>query len=367
VVQQPPIIINSHKYIDTMTTNQTTNFTTTATTTTTMMMTTTTTPVYLPGEELPVQEGFLRGHGTVYSTKTGGLTASVVGRVERVNKLITVKPLKARYTGSVGDVVVGRITEVGNKRWKLDINARVEATLLLGAINLPGGAQRRRTYEDVLQMRELFAENDVVSCEVSSFYRDGGMAVQTRSLKYGKLENGLLCIVPPSLIKRLKTHFVTLNCGVHLVIGHNGYIWLTVKTMIRKTNNNVTTSDTMDSSIMMDLVMQQDDENDHEMTKRVVEMETSRAEHAKRTIHSEERFRIARVANILRILADRNMTISPQDIDYFYRISLTSPSLVNVKPYQLLIPSITDKLFEEIQRDMDRNDNVDDDNDDDDM
>jgi len=38
--------------------------------------------------------------------------ASVAGVVERVNKLISVKPLRTRYTAEIGDVVVGRITEV---------------------------------------------------------------------------------------------------------------------------------------------------------------------------------------------------------------------------------------------------------------
>ena len=73
-----------------------------------------------------------RGHGT-YSVD-GQLIASVAGVVERVNKLIYVKPLKSRYhnyerkicirtliivhsaliryNGEVGDVVVGRILEV---------------------------------------------------------------------------------------------------------------------------------------------------------------------------------------------------------------------------------------------------------------
>lgn len=44
-----------------------------------------------------------------------------------------------RYTGDVGDVVIGRITEVGNKRWKVDVNAKQDAVLLLSSINLPGG------------------------------------------------------------------------------------------------------------------------------------------------------------------------------------------------------------------------------------
>jgi exosome complex component RRP4 len=38
--------------------------------------------------------------------------SSVTGAVERVNKLLSVRPLKTRYTAEIGDIVVGRITEV---------------------------------------------------------------------------------------------------------------------------------------------------------------------------------------------------------------------------------------------------------------
>lgn len=47
------------------------------------------------------------------------LHACVAGVVERINKLISVKPLKLRYNGEVGDIVVGRIKEVQQKRWKV--------------------------------------------------------------------------------------------------------------------------------------------------------------------------------------------------------------------------------------------------------
>jgi len=137
--------------------------------------------VLTPGSIVQAPEGFLRGHGTY--TQGDALIASVAGVVKRVNKLTTVYPPKARYAGAVGDVVVGRVTEVGNKRWKVEINAQQDGVLLLGSINLPGGAQRRRTLEDQLQMRSLFAENDVISGEVASFYKDGMIALQTRSLK----------------------------------------------------------------------------------------------------------------------------------------------------------------------------------------
>ena len=70
----------------------------------------------------------MRGHGTYMkddddsaiagaakgpsSSSSSVLTASVAGVVQRVNKLISVTPLKTKYQCEIGDVVVGRITEV---------------------------------------------------------------------------------------------------------------------------------------------------------------------------------------------------------------------------------------------------------------
>lgn len=53
--------------------------------------------------------------------------------------MISIRPLKSRYNGEVGDVVVGRITDVQQKRWKVDTNSRLDSVLLLSSVNLPGG------------------------------------------------------------------------------------------------------------------------------------------------------------------------------------------------------------------------------------
>lgn len=55
---------------------------------------------------------------------------------------------------------------------------------------------------------------------------DGAASLHTRSLKYGKLRNGSLVVVPANLVKRSKSHFTTLSCGVDLILGVNGYIWV---------------------------------------------------------------------------------------------------------------------------------------------
>ncbi|KAF9581608.1 exosome non-catalytic core subunit rrp4, partial [Lunasporangiospora selenospora] len=180
--------------------------------------------VVTPGEVITSDSAFMRGHGTYVEQEK--VLSSVAGVVERVNKLISVKPLNTRYTGEIGDVVVGRITEVSQKRWKVDVNGRQDAILMLSSINLPGGVQRRKQEADELQMRNFFREGDLLVAEVQAFFGDGAYSLHTRSLKYGKLRNGSFVSVPPSLVQRCKSHFHSLSCGVDLILGLNGYIWV---------------------------------------------------------------------------------------------------------------------------------------------
>lgn len=154
--------------------------------------------------------------------------SALVGVVERVNRLVTVRPLQGRYSGEVGDVVVGRIRDVQSKRWTVDISGRQDAVLLLSSINLSDGVQRRRTEQDQLAMRSFFAEDDLISAEVRAVQgSDGSLSLHARSLKYGKLENGVVVRVPACLMRRLKQHFCSLPCGVDVILGLNGHIWLT--------------------------------------------------------------------------------------------------------------------------------------------
>ncbi|CAI2173082.1 18356_t:CDS:2 [Funneliformis geosporum] len=185
--------------------------------------------VVTPGQLITSDAQSMRGHGT-YTTESGKCAASVAGVVERVNKLISVKSLHARYNGEVGDLVIGRITEVSHRRWKVDINSRQDAVLLLSAINLPGGIQRRKTEADELQMRKFFSEGDLLVAEVQGHFQDGSSSLHTRNLKYGKLRNGSFVVVPQTLVQRGKTHFHTLPYGVDLALGLNGYIWVSKHT-----------------------------------------------------------------------------------------------------------------------------------------
>ncbi|GAK66388.1 exosome complex exonuclease rrp4 [Moesziomyces antarcticus] len=187
--------------------------------------------IAVAGTSIASSHVFMKGHGTFLSTNSDEILSSMCGTVERVNKLISVRPARSRYAAEVGDLVIGRITEVGPKRWKVDINAKTDSALQLSSINLPGGIQRRKVESDELQMRNFFQENDLLVAEVQMMFQDNSSALHTRSLRYGKLKNGVLVTASPNLIQRLKSHFVhlrndDLSLNVDLIIGLNGYIWI---------------------------------------------------------------------------------------------------------------------------------------------
>ena len=153
----------------------------------------------VPGEAIPAEAGFLRGHNTYLAedSTTGGhpvLTSSVCGAVERVNKLVCARPVNSRYFPEVGDVVVGRVVEVApSQRWRVEINSRCIATLALAAVNLPGGVQRKRTEEDALHMRSILKEGDLITAEIQAINSDNVPLLHARSSRYGKLTQGV-CI-----------------------------------------------------------------------------------------------------------------------------------------------------------------------------
>lgn len=153
------------------------------------------------------------------------------------------RPLRARYTPEVGDLVVGRIVEVQSRRWRVDVGSVQLAGLPLSAINLPGGIQRRRTETDELAIRSFFAEGDLLVAEVQQIYPDGGAVLHTRSLKYGKLRNGVFLTVSGTGggggVVRSRRQVWTMEVGtlgsggggadvakIDVVLGVNGYVWI---------------------------------------------------------------------------------------------------------------------------------------------
>ena len=280
------------------------------------------------------------------------LIASVAGTVERVNKLISVIPLSPSiYTGQVGDLIVGRIVGVGGSRWKVSLTCSApsasasngsmkEGQLPLSGVNLPGGVQRIRTSEDVLAMRNLFREGDLLTCEVQQVQKDGTLILHTRSLRYGKLDNGVLITVPPSLVGRRKNHFVTLKGlssqnndametdsedgegDVDVYLGLNGGIW--IQRTIPSEWENAIRADQDERAPLAET------------------LQKLRHRHATTRVSPSMRESIARVRNSIECLRLVHCQITPDSIETVARASLDE----GVRISDMLLPEMVIKLTE---------------------
>lgn len=169
------------------------------------------------------------------AANSSAITSSLAGTLTKTNKLLSVRPLRARYTPEIGDLVVGRIVEVQARRWRVDVAAAQLALLHMSAINLPGGILRKRTETDELQIRSFFAEGDLVVAEVQQLHADGAASLHTRSLRYGKLRNGLFVAVSGvgggGGVVRAKRQLWTVDAAngaapIDVLLGVNGYVWI---------------------------------------------------------------------------------------------------------------------------------------------
>jgi len=244
-----------------------------------------------PGDVVVAEPGALRGRGVV-EREDGKLVATMCGVVEHVNKLLYVRPLKHRYAGSIGDVVVGRIVEVGTDRWAVEIGTAMLAHLHIGAIQLPGSEQRRRTDEDALRMREFFVENDVISAEVQKVHETGEIALQARSTRYGKLQNGVLVTLPSVYVRRQAQHLVTLNTlGIMVILGNNGWCWICAPSQVAGSGRQET-------------------------------LNFSQMDVRYELVGPSVRERICRVRNAVLALAAQGLEITPESIIFAYEESL---------------------------------------------
>lgn len=286
----------------------------------------------VPGQVITTEQGYLRGHGTFFETGGQGgegegedrLVSSLAGVIERVNKLVSVRPPSSRYLGEVGDLIVGRITAVESKRWKCDVSGQKDAVLQLASVNLPGGVQRMRTYEDQLQMRSLFQEHDLISAEIQNVGSDGTLSLHTRSLKYGKLQNGQLIVVPSSLIKRLNQHYISLPWGIDLILGRNGFIWIS-------------------RCIPEEWKAQEEDPDD--VTPLAETWMRLKARHAETPMLLDDVSKIARVRNSIDVLSRVQAQIYPATIIKLYRRSETLQMPIK----DMLLPSNIMLLTEDLQ------------------
>ncbi|MFH1785733.1 MAG: hypothetical protein ABH842_04865 [Candidatus Micrarchaeota archaeon] len=162
--------------------------------------------IVLPGER--IAEGRITAPNT-YSD--GAATyAAVIGILDEEGRYV---PLENRYKPTVGDVVVGMVTDVRHAGYEVDLNLS------------DGGFIPTRDIRLTLQL------GDFVICKIKSVNEVGDVDLgEVRRLPKGKIIDFPSAKVP-RLIGRKSSMLNLLKdySGGDMMVGNNGYVWMSEK------------------------------------------------------------------------------------------------------------------------------------------
>ena len=143
---------------------------------------------------------------------------------------IYVVALKAFYVPSVGDMVIGKIVEVGISIWIVDINAPYLAVLRASdVLDRPFNPRRD-------ELPAIFDVNDLIIAKLVAYDRTHDPVLTVREPDLGKITRGQIVEVTPTKIPRIigrKGSMISMikkETKCQITIGQNGVILISGKT-----------------------------------------------------------------------------------------------------------------------------------------
>lgn len=182
----------------------------------------------VPGDLL-AEGDYIAGENTFRSNSK--IYASRIGLVEYEDKKVSVVALRAFYIPRVGDTVIGTVVEVGFNGWVVDINAPYLALLRASEVlNRPFKPQK----DDLTQVLDV---GDLVVAKIVSYDRTHNPQLSVDEPGLGKITRGQVVKITPTKIPRVigkKGSMISMikqETGCHIVLGQNGVILITGKSM----------------------------------------------------------------------------------------------------------------------------------------
>jgi exosome complex component RRP4 len=162
--------------------------------------------IVVPGDK--IADTATRIPGTY--TKSGATYAALVGFIDEQGKYIV---LESRYKPMIGDVVVGMITDARHAGYSVDLLLPKE------------GFIPARTIRITLQL------GDFVVAKIRKIERSGMVEVgEVRRLPRGKIVEFPSAKIPRLIGKKSSMlDILRNNAGGDIVVGNNGYVWMSEK------------------------------------------------------------------------------------------------------------------------------------------
>ncbi|PIO00794.1 hypothetical protein COT60_03835 [Candidatus Pacearchaeota archaeon CG09_land_8_20_14_0_10_30_9] len=177
--------------------------------------------VVIPGEIIAEGEDLLPGEHT---EKIDGKVISLrYGLAEEQNSLVKVIPLSGVYSPRRGNVVIGKIENLTNNGWVVDIGSADSAFLSL--MEVP-------RYVNKDAMEEVFKIDELLIAKIWSIGKRG-IDLSIKSRGYGKIEEGMVFSVNSNKVPRIigkegsMINIIKEKTGCEIDVAQNGYAWIT--------------------------------------------------------------------------------------------------------------------------------------------
>jgi len=172
-----------------------------------------------PGELL-AEGDYFPGENTF---KQGGkIFASRIGLFDFSGTKLYVVPLKGCYIPNVGDMVIGRVVDVGLHGWTVDIRSPYPAMLPASE------TYSRKSFERDLS--KVYDIGDLLNLEVLAFDRTRDPIVTAKGPGLGRIAGGRVVHISPAKVPRLigkkgsMIEMIKRETNCHISVGQNGIV-----------------------------------------------------------------------------------------------------------------------------------------------
>lgn len=177
----------------------------------------------LPGDMIVESMDYLPGKNCYRDGNS--IFSKRLGLVHYKGRVIEVIPLSGVYVPEVGDMVIGKVTEVQHSGWIVDINCPYEAYLPLSGV-------REFIDPQKTNMAKIYNAGDMIYGKISMVSPSKSIHISMQDPKTRKFDNGRIVKISSVKVPRLiGKHGSMINMikdmtGCRISVGQNGFIWL---------------------------------------------------------------------------------------------------------------------------------------------
>ncbi len=180
----------------------------------------------IPGEL--VAEGDYKSGKNTYQEENR-VYSSLIGLANHIGKSVFVVAIKTGYMPIVGDLVIGKVTDMKLSGWIIDINAPYSAMLFTSdAFDRSFNARKD-------EMSDFLKVGDLIFAKVNAFDRTRDPILTLRGQGLGKVNRGRVIKIASTKIPRLigkkgsMVNMVKRETGCQITIGQNGIVLVSGK------------------------------------------------------------------------------------------------------------------------------------------